>query len=341
MFERDIRAGEVAARLGLGDDFVSWLVELEAIESVTPPIQLPDKHQVSSLFTRLSVQPVDAAEILDVWPSLKQSPEWWWLLHRCHLQLVALMGKPYTSYPPQWRPLPQHLGPLGRLFYVYVFLATLPAIRRWHHQLGIPDDVSWATLADLGENLAIHRRMFGVAGLDVPQWLTLHFGGKLYRLARLQFERWRLSPRWQIYSDERSDNEVTLRPGAPALSVHIPESGGSLSPDVCSESFELAHSFFARHFPEETYSFARCSSWLLDPQLANYLPSTSNIVRFQRRFHLVPGGIDDDISIMRFVFRHATLSLDALPQRTTLERAVVAHLRAGEHWQVRSGWLIL
>ncbi len=341
MFEGGLQAGEVAARLGLGDDFNSWLVELESIGSLTPPVHLPDKQQVGSLFARLGVQPMDAAEILDAWPALDQSPEWWWLLHHCHLQLVALMGKPYTSPPPQWRPLPQHLGPLGRLFYVYVFLATLPTIRQWHHQRGITDAVSWATLADLGENLAIHRRMFGVASLDDPQWLTLHFGGKLYRLARLQFERWRLSPRWPIYNDEAKDNGITLKPGAPALSVHIPESGGPLSPDVCSESFELARSFFAHHFSEETYNFARCSSWLLDPQLANYLPSTSNIVCFQRRFHLVPGGTNDDSAIIRFVFRRVAFSIDDLPQRTTLERAVVAHLRAGEHWQVRSGWLAL
>src|SRR5690348_5246257 len=107
MFEWGLQAGEVATRLGLRDDFSSWLVELESIRSVTPPVHLPDKYHISSLFTRLSVQPADAAEILDAWPTLDQSPEWWWLLHHCHLQLVALMGKPYTSSPPQWRPLPQ------------------------------------------------------------------------------------------------------------------------------------------------------------------------------------------------------------------------------------------
>jgi hypothetical protein len=30
-----------------------------------------------------------------------------------------------------------------------------------------------------------------------------------------------------------------------------------------------------------------------------------------------------------------------LPQRTTLERAIVGHLRAGEHWRNRTGWLAL
>jgi hypothetical protein len=32
------------------------------------------------------------------------------------------------------------------------------------------------------------------------------------------------------------------------------------------------------------------------------------------------------------------VALDDLPQRTTLERAIVAHLRAGGHWRARTGW---
>jgi hypothetical protein len=123
--------------------------------------------------------------------------------------------------------------------------------------------------------------------------------------------------------------------------VHIPESGGPFSPAACSESFEQARSFFAHHFPEETYRFAICSSWLLDPHLADYLPSTSNIIRFQRLFHLIPGGTNDDQGVIRFVFRRAAPPLDELPLRTTLERAVVSHLQAGGHWQFRSGWFVL
>jgi len=30
--------------------------------------------------------------------------------------------------------------------------------------------------------------------------------------------------------------------------------------------------------------------------------------------------------------------LDALPQRTSLQRALVAHLRSGGHWWTRVGW---
>lgn len=343
MPEFDLDATKVGTRLGLGDDFRPWLEELEQFGPPDSPVHLPEPNEIDDLFAHLGVSPIDAAAIIDNWPHPAQNPAGWWLLQRCYQQLVAMIGKPYDTPRLWWRTLPSQSGASGRLFYVYVFLAALPAIRQWHHEQGIPDAVSWATLADLGEQIAIYQRIFGVTGLDVPDWLTLHFTGSIFRLGRLQFERWRLSPRWSIYDNVDGGDAEALkpRPASPALSVHIPESGGPLSPDACSESFARARTFFARHFPEETYHFARCSSWLLDPQLADYLPPTSNIIRFQRRFHLVPGGTNDDESVLRFVFRRVGWSLAALPQRTTLERAVVSHLQAGKHWQFYSGWLVL
>ena len=88
-----------------------------------------------------------------------------------------------------------------------------------------------------------------------------------------------------------------------------------------------------------------CNSWLLDDQLARYLPEDSNILGFQRRFR-VPDEApvsDGDLTILKFVFDRPETplrpgELDALPQRTTLERAVVGHLRDGGHWYSRAGW---
>lgn len=342
MFGENLDVTEVAARLGLGDDFRAWLRELEMIGPPPSPVRLPDKHEIGDLLSLLGVEATDAAEIMNAWLQPSQAPEMWWLLQRCHQQLVAHLGEPCLSL--QWQPLPPHLGAPGRLFYVYVFLSALGVVRQWHRERGITDDVSWATLADLGEHIAIYRRMFGVTGLGVPRWLTRHFGGGLYRLGRLQFERSRFSAEWPMDSDERVGDVPAFRPspGVAALSVHVPESGGPLQPTACAHSFAWARSFFAHYFPEETYRFAFGRSWLFDPQLADYLPASSNIVSFQRLFRLAPGRADGDENIVKFVFRRADLSsLDDLPQRTTLERAVVSHLRAGGHWQERSGWLAL
>ena len=136
----------------------------------------------------------------------------------------------------------------------------------------------------------------------------------------------------------RLEREVVARHRA--LGIHIPETG-SLSPEACDDSIQRARAFFARHFSEEEYRLATCGSWLLDPQLADYLPETSNIIRFQRRFQIMPVSWDGDRDMFRYVFGRPTIQLDGLPQETALQRAIVQHLRSGRHWVGRSGWFRL
>jgi GNAT-like C-terminal domain/N-acyltransferase N-terminal domain len=325
----------VRRRLGLGDDHRAWLQELAAAGPPTPPPTLPRASDVPSLLERLGIAGSDAAELTGAWPSPERTPEVWWLLERCHRCIVRDLGG--TSPLDQWPPLPRSLGALGRFFYAYVLLAAIPDTRRWHRQRDIPDDVSWATLADLGRHLAIRRRIHGEGGLDTPTWLRSHFRGALYQLGRLQFCRSQIP--YQPATLERLG--VRFRHGDPALELHIPEAG-PLTPDACDHSLRWARDFFARHFPAERYQVAICTSWLLDDQLAAYLGPEANIVRFQRRFRLLPGSVGDgDDDVLMFVFRRAAPALHELPQRTSLERAIVGHLRAGYHWRIRAGWLDL
>ena len=235
-----------------------------------------------------------------------------------------------------WPALPRSLGAAGRFFYAYVFLAAVPDVRRWHRQRNIPDEVSWATLADMGRHLAVNRRLHGEGGLDQPLWLRSHFRGALYQLGRLQFCRSQIS--YEPAMLERLS--VPFQHGDPVLDLHIPEQG-PLTPAACDHSLGWAPDFFSRHFSDKRYGVAICTSWLLDDQLASYLEPDSNIMRFQHRFNLLPGGGDGDEDMLRFVFREVSPTLEELPQRTRLERAVVGHLQAGRHWKVRTGWLDL
>jgi GNAT-like C-terminal domain/N-acyltransferase N-terminal domain len=325
----------VHRRLGLGDDHRAWLDELEAAGPPTPPAALPSPDDVSLLLERLGIARADAADLIGAWPSPDRTPEVWWLLERCHRRIVGDLGQ--TSALAPWPSLPRSLGALGRLFYAYVFLAAVPDIRRWHRQRAIPDDVSWATLTDLGRHLAVYRRIHGESGLDYPVWLRSHFRGALYQLGRLQFCRSQIPYEPAVL--ERL--AARFRHGDPVLDLHIPEAG-PLTPAACDRSLRWARDFFPRYFPAERYGVAICTSWLLDDQLAAYLKPTSNIVRFQRRFSLLPGDVGDgDDDVLMFVFRRVAPALDELPQRTSLERAVVGHLHAGHHWKVRTGWLDL
>ncbi|MEU1160962.1 acyltransferase domain-containing protein [Streptomyces sp. NPDC005921] len=228
---------------------------------------------------------------------------------------------------------------LGDYFLVYVFLAAVPDTRARHRALGIPDDISRHTLADLGRGMALHRRRYGGGGLGTRQahWLTRHFGGRLYQLGRLQYERTGLG--------ERTARAVTaagtgVTAGEPCLDLHIPDFLGPLTPAACDHSLARARDFFTQYFPEESPAVATCHSWLLDPQLRRLLPAHSNIVRFQERFR--PGWEDPepaDTTPVGFVFGDPDLPVADLPRRTSLERTVGDHLRAGGHWYVGHGWV--
>lgn len=231
-----------------------------------------------------------------------------------------------------WGRLPASLGPVGDLFHPLVFLADAARIRRWHHENGITDDVSIDTLSDLGVHLSHYHRMFGHWGLEEPQWLGLHFTGRLYRLGRLQFEL----GKWGVPVADPA--ACPLERDDPILDVHIAEIG-PLDSDACDESVEHARAFFPRTFPDVPFKAFGCWSWLLDPNLRTYLPERSNILRFQNRFHAVPTAQRHDGQALKFVFRlPPETKLEAYPGRTVLERAVVDHVRAGGTWSACLGY---
>ena len=295
---------------------------------MTRGFRLPDSSYLPAIFERLAIGDEDQQEILAAWPSRETDADTWTSLERAYQTLVNDIG----GFASLELPGPvSESTPTGRYFFVYVYLAALADVRRFHAQRRIPDEISWATLADLGRNLKRDRLLLGDGGLRTSGWLTLHFRGSLYQLARLQFNR------TNVRAAQVAD---AFREGDAALGIHIPESG-PLTADACEESLNQAQPFFARHFPETPTRLGICNSWLLDPQLADYLAPDSNIMRFQRRFTLAGDGHDGDADVLRFVFHRIAPNIDDLPQRTTLERAIVAHLRAGKHWRSPTGWLAL
>ncbi|MDQ3822086.1 MAG: acyltransferase domain-containing protein [Actinomycetota bacterium] len=305
----------------------AWLRSLGAVGPLPGGVELPPLEDAPTLLERLGVADEDAAAVLERWPHPEHDAATWGLIERCaHVLVRDLGGTRWLGWPR----LP------GTVLYAYVFLAVLARVREWQRRRRIPDDVSWATLADLGRQMRLHRRIHGRSGLEEGDWLSLHFRGGLFELGRLHFNR----GRGEESAEALRAAGAPVRRGDWVLDVHIP-AAGLLTPEACDASFAAARAFFARHFPEEPYRIATCRSWLLDPQFAEYLPPESNIVRFQRRFRVLPGGLDADVELFRFVFHRTAVALDDVPQETTLERAIVAHLRAGRHWQAPTGWLEL
>lgn len=324
-------ARQVGSRLGLDDGYTAWLAMLEQVIPAER-LSLPAGAELRAVLTRTRVQPIDADEIVAAVPTAESQPDVWWLLRHVGPALGGGIdsGTPMPS-------LPYRLGPVARYFYVYAIVSVIPRLLNLNRARGIDDEITWTTLGDLGEKIGVHRRMRGVGGLDRQHWLGRQCRGDLHQLGRLQFEVTTIG--------QRAGTGPAWRVGDPAIGVHIPESGGPLSSRACDDAFTEMRRFFGRHYPDHPATIATCASWLLDPQLVEYLSASSNIPAFQGRFdvpHDQPATNPADAAVLDFVFRRPPhVDLDALPQDTSLRRAVVAHLRDGRHWYAPTGVMII
>jgi len=133
----------------------------------------------------------------------------------------------------------------------------------------------------------------------------------------------------------KAEWQEVLAPGDPVLNIHIP-GGGPMDYDLCGESFRAAMDFFPRHFPDKPFLGFCCGSWLLDSQLEELLPATSNIVRFQREVYLFPT-LSDDMCLPKTVFGSVPDDLTSAPRDTALQRAVLDRLAAGPPLRAKAG----
>ena len=310
------------------DDQADSLARVRRIEPVPGAFTLPSPDESRRLLSLLGVAPDAIDEAVEAMPSPERDEEAWALLERLYHELLSL-----DIARPLWWPHPEPGDdPLSRYFQLYVFLGALPEARRLHAVRGIDEQITWDTLRDVAISVEWFRRRHGRPGFNSAFWMAQHFRCGLFQLGRLQFN----------FEDVDFDPgpDAPFAKGDPCLGVHIPALG-PLTPEACDASVAQARAFFPKHFPERSFRVATCGSWLLDPQLGEYLPGDSNVIRFQRRFNLVelvhPG--DDDV--IRFVFGYVPESLDELPQTTTMERAAVAHIKSGRSWKVCNGWFEL
>ena len=131
---------------------------------------------------------------------------------------------------------------------------------------------------------------------------------------------------------------VVLRQGDPALCVHIPATG-PLAPDACRQSLLDAISFFPAHFPEKPFRALWCRSWLMDSQLKACLP-VSNVASFLNEFYLLPWANTSDRQTMERVFGSETVDLRCVEPTTSLQHAILDHIRQGGVWRCQAGVIL-
>lgn len=201
-----------------------------------------------------------------------------------------------------------------------VTLTAAGETRKLYRRLGIPEEVYSATMGCIPRFLEETRVLLGRWAYDRGFWTWRQTGGLLLRLGTLEFEVRALE----------GACPPGLAPGDPVLAVHIP-SNAVLSRAELDRSYALARTFFA----ETGRSLCLwgppralvCGSWLLSPALEQLLPEDSGIRRFAGDYDRFCVDEADD-SFYRWLFRVPDGSRE-LPEETSLQRRVKAHLRQG------------
>ena len=265
--------------------------------------------------------------------------------------------------------LQQRLAPGEGLAAILALLVSTSTVRAWHGARGFTPEQSWEVLADLGQQMRVHRAGTGRLGLHQLNWVSMNWAGRLVHLGRLQFDLHRqpVALLASVGSTPSADGSALAADGpvgrggpvdgpvAPAagpaasadaprrwvLGTHIP-ARGPLDPAEVDASFDAATAYFTEHYPElgaerdaEEPAFGHefvCDSWLLSDQLAEITGEGSNLARFAARWEMLERSRMDDGALF-FVFgRRPPVDLASLPRTSRLARGVAERLEDGRGW---------
>jgi hypothetical protein len=319
----------------LSEKAVAWLEGLEP----TADVKLPDDGEAVELLEFCEVAEQDRDDMLAARPDPSRDADWWTVLRAMAGDIDRGMDQAIEASGFKAWPVMSD-SPVGSFVAAWALLSRLPRLVDVHAQRGVPESITKASASSLGGVLSTHREVTGRAGVGLfPLWgPPLRFRSADIQIGRHSFTRAQLA-----LGDGHSGY---------GLMIHVPPIG-PLDPAASEESIAAAEQFFAQHYPEEPMTLFSCTSWLLDPQLREYLRPESNILRFQRRFALLPHLPSDDPhegdrEMMRLGLQltppetsFKPEDLDRIPQQSALQRAFVAHLRSGRHWATRTGIRLL
>lgn len=118
----------------------------------------------------------------------------------------------------------------------------------------------------------------------------------------------------------KSEYEKVLGKGDAVLSVHIPVEG-DFSKAACLESYRRARAVFARFFPELDVKGFVCYSWMMSPELKDYMKPGSRVLGFASQYIRFPIHTEGE-DVLNFVFYLKFKSYEDLPEDTSLQRGL-------------------
>lgn len=196
--------------------------------------------------------------------------------------------------------------------------------REAYLERGVPEDIFWATFADLKYKVLECRNIHGVWGNFVSFWYPIFYSCDIVKLGRLEFENC-------VYEEDRpyEKNGYTVKKGDKVKGVHIPSSGEPFDEAARLDAYRRAYEFYQDELDGGPLVCV-CYSWLLYPEYRKILSPTSNIVSFAGDFEIL-GQIDEKEfgDAWRVFGADYQNPLGELPEKTSMQRAFKQHLLSG------------
>lgn len=221
-----------------------------------------------------------------------------------------------------------------KLCLVYAFL---PEVKDRYEKKGISDEIFFDTMNDIKIWINDCRDNLHSTGLNELNWIMHHMNMNIFKIGRLQYQKM-----FYYMPNAYKKNGVEIKFGDKIWNVHICR-GEKLSIDACEKSFYMAQEFIKEYFPEYPDNKFMCHSWLLYPANKEFMPESSNILKFPELWDVVSHR-EDPASAYRWLFsvRYKNKEMlknkkktgsygctEKLPQKTVMQQKGVEYILNG------------
>lgn len=220
--------------------------------------------------------------------------------------------------------LSQQSGISHYTLWMLLLIEAAAPMERVFAEKHIPQKLFWETFSDLRCKALECYENYGVWGTFVAFWYPIFYSQDIVKLGRMEYEN-------AVYRREEpyEKNGILLQKGDPVKHIHIPSSGEPFSREARLASYKKAYEFFREELQGRPLA-CLCHSWLLDPAIPHILPESSNIVSFQKDFHIISTEESAEFHDCWRVFGAASQRpLEQLPEDTSMRRAFKKYLLSG------------
>lgn len=210
-----------------------------------------------------------------------------------------------------------------------IYMAAAQHTHEIYAELGIDDNIYFATIGAFNLFVNEHKKSFGYYGFDRDFWIYRQLSAKIFRLGALEFEILTLP------KDAHPVGDVVG--GSPVLSVHIP-SNTIMTRETLDASYRKAREFFSKHFPDYKYQCVYCSTWLLSPVLKQILKPGSRILEFQSDYEITYVNSETN-DTLKWIYKRDYEDYNQLPEETSLMRSMKQILLQGGKLGYASGYV--